>query len=156
MPATNLSSVTCNGDTPQIFLNGPTGAPVSGDPVVVTRSIFVQATAVASQVVTVPLPLGARIVYIQVNQQVVPTGATDTIAVGSTSGASDIAAATDVKAALQTVIPLALPGTKPLLVANFASIVASSAGGSVIYVTLAQTTPTAVGTFFVQIDYEMA
>lgn len=151
-----FDSVAINGGTPQIFPNGPTGNPTMGDPMVATRSITVQATAVASQSIAVPLPLGARIVYVQANQQVAPTGATATLALGSTSGAADIAAATDIKAALQTVIPLALPGTKPLLVANFASIVASSAGGSVIYVTLAQTTPTAVGTLFIQIDYEMA
>lgn len=155
MSSTNYSSITLNGDTPGIFPAGPTGAPTVGDPVNATRLVTVQATAVASASVAVPLPLGARIVYVQVNQRVVPTGATATMAIGSTSGAGDIVAATDVKTSLQTQPALSLIGTNQLLVANFASIVASSAGGSVIYLTLAQTTPTAVGTWFVQVDYEM-
>lgn len=155
MPATNLSSLALNGDTPGIFPNGPTGAPTLGDPVNATRLVVLQATAVASQSIAVPLPLGARIVYVQVNQRVVPTGATDTFALGSTSGATDIVAATDIKANLQTQPALSLIGSNQLLVANFAGINASSAGGSIVFITLAQTTPTAVGTWFVQIDYEM-
>jgi hypothetical protein len=151
----NFDAVTINGSTPQIFQGGPTGAPVMGDPVNATRLVVVQATAVASQTIAVPLPLGARIVYAQVNQRVVPTGATATMALGSTSGASDIIAATDVKTNLQTQPQLSLIGTNQLTVANFAGIAASSAGGSVVFLTLAQTTPTAVGTWFVQIDYEM-
>lgn len=155
MPASNFSSIALNGDTPGIFPNGPTGLPTAGDPVNATRLVVVQATAVASQVVAVPLPLGARLVYVQVNQRVVPTGATATMALGSTTGAGDIIAATDVKTNLQTQPALSLIGTNQLLVANFAGISASSAGGSVVFLTLAQTTPTAVGTWFVQIDYEM-
>jgi hypothetical protein len=155
MSATNLSSLVLNGDTPGIFPAGPTGAPTMGDPVNATRLVIVQATAVASQTIAIPLPLGARIVYTQVNQRVAPTGATATMALGSTSGASDIIAATDVKTNLQTQPSLSLIGTNQLVVANFASISATSAGGSIVYLTLAQTTPTAVGTWFVQIDYEM-
>lgn len=156
MPATTYSSVNFNGDTPQIYPQGPTGAPNTGDPVNAVRLVTVQATAVATQDVAVPLPLGARIVAVTALQLVAPTGATATIALGSTVGGTDIAAASDVKTSANAAVNLAVGGARPLLVANFASIVASSAGGSVVNLRLTQTTPTAIGTWLVTVEWLMA
>lgn len=164
MSATNYSSVACNGDTPQIFtgsgrLTGSasgTGAPVAGDPVQITALVSVQAVAAATNDQAVALPLGARIISVAVLQNVVPTGATDTLQIGTTVGGSDIAAAQDVKTNLKTVLQNALNSARPLLVANFASVVASSAGGSIINIRVNQTTPTAVGQWTVVIEYVMA
>lgn len=156
MPATNLSSVTCNGDTPGIFPNGPTGAPVSGDPVQIARLATIQAVAAATGDTSVAMPLGARIVGITAIQAVAPTGATDTMQVGTTVGGVDIAPAQDVKTAVQTSLNFTLNGSRPLLVGNFASVVASSAGGSIIWIRINQGTPTAVGTWTVFIEYVMA
>lgn len=164
MAATEVSSVTANGDTPAIFtgsnrLTGSptgTGNPVAGDPVQITALISVQAVAAATNDQAVALPLGARILAITVLQNVAPTGATDTIAVGTTVGGVDIAAAQDVKTAIKTVLQPALNAARQLLVANFASIVASSAGGSIINIRVAQGTPTAVGNWTVVIEYVMA
>lgn len=156
MSATNYSSVQCNGDTPGIFPNGPTGNPTMGDPVQITRLVTIQAVAAATADTAVALPLGARIVAISVLQNVAPTGATDTMAVGTTVGGADLAAAQDVKTTIKTVLQPALNAARPLLVANFASVVASSAGGSIVNIRVAQGTPTAVGNWTVVIEYVMA
>lgn len=156
MPATNYSSVQINGDTPGIFPNGPTGAPTMGDPLQACRLSTIQAVAAATGDTAIALPLGARILAVTALQNVAPTGATDTIAIGTTVGGVDIVPATDVKTNIQTVLPLALNAARPLLVANFASVVASSAGGSIINVRVAQGTPTAVGTWTLFIEYVMA
>lgn len=156
MPATNASSYAMNGDTPGIFPNGPTGAPTAGDPVQGARLVTIQAVAAATGDTAIALPLGARILAVTAIQSVAPTGATDTLAIGTTVGGVDIVPATDVKTSVQTVLPLALNAARPLLVANFASIVASSAGGSIINVRIAQGTPTAVGTWTLFIEYVMA
>ena len=164
MPAIVYSAVAINGDTPQIFTGSQrpagspsgTGSPVAGDPLLASAQVTIQAVASATADTAISLPLGARIVSITALQGVVPTGATATIAVGSTVGGVDIAPATDVKTAIQTTIPLALNAARPLLVANFASVVASSAGGSVVNVRVAQGTPTAVGTWLLLITYVMA
>jgi hypothetical protein len=164
MPAVVYSSVAINGDTPQIFTGSNrtagspsgTGNPVAGDPVQAAALITVQATAVTNTIQPVALPLGARILAVTVLPNVAGTGGTPTIAIGSTSGASDIVAATAVAGA-QVVMAIALNSARPLLVANFASIAASSAGGSVIFVTYNQASaPTAVGTYTLFIEYVMA
>lgn len=155
MPATNASSYQMNGDTPGIFPNGPTGAPTMGDPVQGARLVTIQATAVASQDFPIALPLGARVIAVTVLQNVAPTGVTPAMQIGTTVGGSDIVPSTAVTAT-QNVVPLALNAARPLVVVNFASIVASSAGGSVISLRYTQTTPTAVGTFTVFIEYVMA
>lgn len=163
MSATLYGSVAINGETPQIF-NGSnrlagsasgTGNPVMGDHLPAVALVTIQAVNAATTDTAIALPLGARIIGITSFQNVAPTGATSTLAVGSTAGGTDIAAAIDVKTAIQTTIPLALNAVQKLLVANFASIVATSAGGSVIYVRNAQGTPTAVGTFTLAIYYSM-
>ena len=89
-------------------------------------------------------------------QNVAPTGATVTVSVGTTVGGVDIVAAQDVKTNIQTVLGLALNAARPLLVANFASIVASSAGGSIVNVRVTQTTPTAVGNITLFFEYLLA
>lgn len=163
MPATLYSSLAINGDTPQIFTGSGrpagspsgTGNPVAGDPVQAAALVTIQATAVASQDFPVALPLGARILALTVLQQVAPTGVTPAISIGTTVGGVDIATSQAVTGT-QNVLNLALNAARPLLVANFASIVASSAGGSIIQVRYTQGTPTAVGTFLVFVEYVMA
>lgn len=157
MPATNLSSVTINGDTPQIFTGSGrlagspsgTGNPVAGDPVQASALVTVQATAVASLTTSFQLPLGARILAITALLSVAFTGAPATLSVGSTSGGAQIGAATAVSGStVQVVIPIALGGAAPLT--------GTSAAGSTVFVTLAQTTPTAVGTAILFVEYVMA
>ena len=148
MPATQFGSVVINGDTPQIFLNGPTGNPVSGDPVSAYRLVSIQAVAQANTDFTVALPLGARIVGIKHLTTTAYTGATATIQVGTSAGGTQIAAAQDIKASADTRIPLAAGAAAPLT--------GTSAGGSVVYIRLVQGTPTAIGTGVVMIDYLMA
>jgi|SRR6267142_4362145 len=163
MPATVYSSVAINGDTPQIFTgsNRPagspsgTGNPVAGDPLQASAIVTIQAVATATADYAVALPLGARILAVTILEQVVPTGATTSFTIGSTVGGVDIVAASAVTTS-QTIAQMAVNGARPLLVANFASIVASSAGGSIIQVRNTQTTPTAVGTFLLFIEYVMA
>lgn len=160
MPEVN-DSFAMNGASPGIFVQGPTGAPTMGDPVQGARVVTVQATAVATQDIAIPLPLGlsgagARVISITAFQNTAPTGATDTMSFGSTVGGVDIAAAQDVKTSANAAINLAVGGSRPLVVANFASIVASQAGGSVVNLRLTQTTPTAVGNWTVVIEYVMA
>lgn len=163
MPATNYSSVTCNGDTPQIFTGSGrpagspsgTGNPVAGDPTQITALVTIQAVATATADYSVALPLGARIFEISILQLVAPTGVTPSFTAGTTVGGVDIMAASAATTS-NTVGTIAVNGPRPLLVANFPSIVASSAGGSVISIRYTQGTPTAVGTFLVAIGYVMA
>lgn len=163
MPATEFSSVTINGDTPQIFTGSGrpagspsgTGNPVAGDPLQAVALVTIQAVATATADYSVALPLGARVIEINILELVTPTGATTSFTAGSTVGGVDILAATAVTTS-NTVGLLAVNAARPLLVANFASIVASSAGGSVISIRNTQTTPTAVGTFLFCITYVMA
>lgn len=163
MPATVLSSVAINGDTPQIFTGSGrpagspsgTGNPVAGDPVQACALVTIQAVAAATADYSVALPLGARVLAITILEQVVPTGATTSFTAGTTVAGVDIMTATAVTTA-QTTGLLAVNAARPLLVANFASVVASSAGGSVISIRNTQTTPTAVGTFLLFIEYVMA
>ena len=164
MPAVVYSSVAINGDTPQIFTgsNRPagspsgTGNPVAGDPLQASAIVTIQAVASATADTAIALPLGARVLAVTALQNVAPTGATATMAIGTTVGGVDIVPAIDVKTAVQTVMPLALNAARPLLVANFASVVASSAGGSIINVRVTQGTPTAVGSWLLFIEYVMA
>lgn len=154
MPATNYGSLAINGDTPGIFPNGPTGAPTMGDQVGGRRLVTFQATAAANTDQSVPLPLGARIVGVTFLENVVPTGVTPAFTIGSTQGGADVVASTSITVST-TVGLIAVNGARPLLVANFASIVASSAGGSIVWIRYAQGTPTAVGTFTIVIEYVM-
>lgn len=147
MPATVLSSVQINGDTPGIFPNGPTGQPTMGDPVQASRLFSLQATAVASLTTPIALPLGARIVAITVLPSVAFTGAPAQVSVGTSSGGAQIVAATTIAGA-QVVLAIALGAAVPLT--------GTSAGGSPVFITLAQTTPTAVGTAVLFIEYVMA
>lgn len=156
MPASKFSSINFDGDTPSIFKAGPTGNPVMGDPTNAIRLLTVQATAVATQDIAVPLPLGARLVSCTAIQQVAPTGATASMQIGSTVGAADITTATDVKTTTTPILQFAVGGAQPLLPANFASIVATSAGGSIVNLRLTQTTPTVVGTWLVTLEWVMA
>lgn len=153
MAATVQASYAANGGTPGIFLGGPTGAPTTGDPLPVIRSFIFQAVNAATADQSIALPLGVTVRSIRVIQNVAPTGATSTMAVGTTAGGVDIATATDVKTTVGTTLNPALNSYQQLLVANFASVVASSAGGSVIWFRNAQGTPTAVGTFTVTVEY---
>jgi len=163
MSATLHGSVAINGNTPQIFTGGDrlsgsasgTGNPVMGDYLPAVALVSFQAAATATKDVSYALPYGARILNIAAYQLVAPTGATSTLSVGTTAGAADIAAAQDVETTIQTTVPLALNAIQKLTVANFASIVATSAGGSVIWVRNAQGTPTAVGSFTLAITYTM-
>ena len=163
MPATVLSSLNCNGDTPQIFTGSGrpagspsgTGNPVAGDPVQITALVTVQAVASATADYSVALPLGARVFEVTILQLVAPTGATTSFTIGSTVGGADIMAASAVTTS-NTVGLIAVNGARPLIAANFASITASSAGGSIISIRNTQTTPTAVGTFLILIGYVMA
>lgn len=163
MPATEFASVTINGDTPNIFTGGNrpagspsgTGFPVSGDPLIAVALATIQAVASATADYSVALPLGARVIAITILEQVVPTGATTSFTAGSTVAGVDIMTATAVTTP-QTFGLLAVNAARPLLVANFASIVASSAGGSIVSIRNTQTVPTAVGTFLLKIEYVMA
>lgn len=163
MPATNFSSLATNGDSPAIFtgssrLTGSasgTGNPVMGDPVQCSALISFQATAAANTDQSVQLPYGARILAVTILENVVPTGATTSFTIGSTQGGADIVSGSSV-AGTQTVATMALNGARQLTAANFASIVASQAGGSTIWIRDAQTTPTAVGQFTIFIEYVMA
>jgi hypothetical protein len=156
MPATELSSVTINGDTPQIYtgssrLTGAasgTGNPVMGDPLQAAALVTVQAVAVASNTQQVNLPLGARILAITFLPVVAFTGTTPTVSVGTTSGGAQIVAATAITNA-QVVAAIALGAAVPLA--------GTSAGGSPIFITVAQgATQTAVGTATAFIEYVMA
>jgi hypothetical protein len=163
MPAVNYSSVTVNGDTPQIFTGSGrpagspsgTGNPVAGDPLQAVAIVTIQAVATATADYPVALPLGARVIEINIMELVVPTGLTTSFTAGSTVGGADVMAASAVTTS-NTVGALAVNGPRPLTVANFPSIVASSAGGSIISFRNTQTTPTAVGTFLLAITYVMA
>lgn len=153
MAATVQASYMVNGGTPQIFLGGPTGAPTTGDYTRATRLLTFQATNNVNTDLSVALPLGVTVLSIRAIQVVAPTGATSTLQAGTTQGGNDLATATDVKTAVGTTLAPALASTQQLLVANFASVVASSAGGSVIWLRNVQGTQTAVGTFNVTIEY---
>lgn len=163
MPATNYSSITINGDTPQIFTGSGrpagspsgTGNPVAGDPLQVVALVTVQAVATATADYPVALPYGARVIEINILQLVAPTAATTSFTAGSTVGGADVLAASSVTTS-NTVGVMAVNGPRPLTAANFASINASSVGGSIISLRNTQGTPTAVGTFLVCITYVMA
>lgn len=163
MPATVYSSVAVNGDTPQIFTGSGrpagspsgTGNPVAGDPLQAVALVTIQAVASATADYPVALPLGARIIEVNILQLVAPTAATTSFTAGSTVGGTDIVSASSVTTSFTTGV-IAVNGPRPLLVANFASIVASSAGGSIISFRNTQGTPTAVGTFLLAITYVMA
>lgn len=157
MPATSGSSFTMTGDTPAIFNPaGQTGYPIIGDPVQGARLTTIQAVALATNDTSIALPLGARILAVTALPSVAATGATSGFSVGTTVGGTDIVANTSVLGTVQIILPIALTGSKPLLVANYASIVATSNGGSIIWVRNTQTTQTAVGTFLLFIEYVMA
>jgi hypothetical protein len=162
MSDTVYSSVAINGATPQIFTGSArpagspsgTGNPVAGDPLQAVALITVQAVATATADYSVALPYSARVIEINILELVTPTGATTSFTAGSTVGGADVMAASAVTTS-NTVGIIAVNGPRPLTVANFPSIVASSAGGSVISFRNTQGTPTAVGTFLVAITYVM-
>lgn len=158
-----FDQVQVNGNTPGIYTGSsrPTGSPsgtgnpVMGDPLQACALTSIQAVNAATADTSIALPLGARILSITTLVAVAATGAASGLSVGSTVGGSDIVANTSVLGTTQVILPMALNAARPLLVANFASIAASSAGGSVIWVRNTQTTPTAVGTFLLFIEYVM-
>lgn len=91
-------------------------------------------TANASTDSTVALPVGYRLLRATVQTNVAFTGATVTLQIGSAAGGAQYVAATDIKAV----------GNYQLVLTT-AAMAAINAAGGVVYVRLAQTTPTAVG-----------
>lgn len=102
----------------------------------VTSAVFstITPTANANTDSTVALPVGFRLLRLTVQTTTAFTGATATLQVGSAAGGAQYAAATDIKAV----------GSYTLTLTG-AALTAVNAAGGVLYVRLAQTTPTAVG-----------
>lgn len=113
------------------------------------KQVTIQAQAQASQDVIAYLPKGSVLDDVIIDATVLPTGATSTLAGGTSAGGSQLFGATDV---------IASPRTKPVFTA--AQLAAMKALPSVagqsdtpIYLRNAQTTPTAVGTLVVSLVY---
>lgn len=106
----------------------------------------VTVTAVANTDIPISLPPGALILAANFYTTTAFTGTTVTAALGSTTGATDIVAATDVKA--RGFVLLAIAQTAPNAIANLGA-------APNLFLRIAQTGATAVGVGVLTVEYVM-
>lgn len=118
---------------------------------VLAQQVTIVAAAVASQDFTAYLPDGAILDDVIMDTTVAPTGTTAVVSGGTTLGGTEVWSATDVKAT---------PRTRPTFtVAQLAVTQAlpdvAGQSDTPVYIRLAQTGPTAVGTIVVTLLYHL-